>query len=235
MFKDFAERSTLDIDRDSIENRPPPKPDILCLFMDGESVAFELKELCVPRFKEVDSYLTKSGSEKPMYIRAANPEEKTIVDALRKEYQTGHPIELLFYLDGFTARPPQALAEDIRAWSDAICHHYRRVWFMGQLDERCGCAWSCPVQWPDKNWADSQLFGPWQDSPADGRNTGPSKSPYPYIDEPALSGVNNGQRGDVPGAPAKCQSVTRFRRSPLEPSQRAPLCQHLRDTKGERD
>ena len=35
-------------------------------------------------------------------------------------------------------------------------------------------------------------------SAADAGNPGPSKSPYPYIDEPALCGVNNGQRARGP-------------------------------------
>ena len=69
-------------------------------------------------------------------------------------------------------------------------------------------------------WAGSR---PLTNSSPNAWNPGPSESPYPYIDEPALSGVNNGQRGDVPGVPAKCQSVTRLRRSTLEPSRRARL------------
>ena len=46
---------------------------------------------------------------------------------------------------------------------------------------------------------------------------GPSKSPYPDIEEAASCRVNNGQRGDVPGVPATYGSLTGLR-------QRTPIC-----------
>ena len=165
VFKEFAERCPLDIAPHSIETGSDP-PDIFCQFNDGESVGFELKELCYSETAKAISDQLKGRPDALTYIREGDLRE-LIRRSLKKQYKTDRPIELLFYLDGQSARPPDTLAGEIRAWSDGICHHYRRVWFMGQLDERCGCAWSCPSQWPDKNWADPELFGPCEDAEAD--------------------------------------------------------------------
>lgn len=141
IFREFVERSPLDIVRDSIESRGPPEPDILCRFSDGESVGFELKELCYSETARAISDLRQGKTEGPLYLREGNLEE-LIRKSLRKRYETVHPIELLFYLDGRTARPPDALILDIEASCGAICHEYRRVWFMGQTNETCVCVFS---------------------------------------------------------------------------------------------
>ena len=141
MFKEFAERSPLDIARDSIENRCPPEPDILCRFSDGENVAFELKELCSEPTAETIAYLLKTEDQAGKYIREPDLSE-LIRKSLRRQYETEHAVELLFYLDGRSARAPDTLMLDIQAFCDASCHQYRRVWFMGMADEPCECVFS---------------------------------------------------------------------------------------------
>ena len=58
---------------------------------------------------------------------------------------------------------------------------------------------------------------------------GPSKSPYPYIEEPALCGVNNGKGEVVPGGPTKCQSRTKIHQWKLEGSRCPGLSRWLDD------
>jgi hypothetical protein len=45
IFRRFARASGLAIDESSVQKRPPPEPDILCLSETGEQIAFELVEL----------------------------------------------------------------------------------------------------------------------------------------------------------------------------------------------
>jgi len=48
-FRFFVEKTALAIIPDSIEERRPPEPDILCRLADGSDVAFELVEICSPK------------------------------------------------------------------------------------------------------------------------------------------------------------------------------------------
>ena len=59
---------------------------------------------------------------------------------------------------------------------------------------------------------------------------GPSKSPYPYIEEPASCGVNNGKGEVVPGGPTKCQSRTKLHQWKLEASRCPGLSRWLDDS-----
>ena len=49
VFLRFLEASHLPIDRNSVEKRSPPEPDILCTHQSEGAVAFELVELCDSR------------------------------------------------------------------------------------------------------------------------------------------------------------------------------------------
>ena len=53
--------------------------------------------------------------------------------------------------------------------------------------------------------------------PPDAPIPGPSKSPYPCIEEAALSGVNNGKRADIPRGPARYQRRIGLCQRILEP------------------
>jgi hypothetical protein len=61
VFLRFLEASRLPIDRNSIEKRSPPEPDILCTYQSEGAVAFELVEMC-------DSRLARSFARQVMAI-----------------------------------------------------------------------------------------------------------------------------------------------------------------------
>ncbi len=103
-FQEFAERSErsgLSIVPDSIEKRNPPEPDILCRLSDGESVAFELKEICSQVLAKGASDSLKNGGQDGLFFRGdEEAEEGKIKEAFKKHYETEHPMELLFYTYG---------------------------------------------------------------------------------------------------------------------------------------
>ena len=141
VFREFVRRCGLPIDPDSIENRRPREPDIFCRFRNGEGVAFELKELCAPSIAKTDDYWLKSGDE-PQAQRVGDPTDRIVRMALKKQYETEHPIELLFYAGGRIGTPPNTTMLGIQAVCDSIHHRFRRVWFMGGSDEPCRCVYS---------------------------------------------------------------------------------------------
>ena len=141
IFREFAERSGLPIVPDSIEKRFPPEPDLLCHFNDGESVAFELKELCSETLAPEISYLLKSGDQEPKYIRDSNPEDYILKKALETQYVTKYPKEILFYTDGRIGTPPDVLIFKMQDICSSISHEFRRVWFMGCSNEPCKCVY----------------------------------------------------------------------------------------------
>jgi hypothetical protein len=52
VFLEFLQKSRLPIERDSVENRTPPEPDILCRHKDQGFIAFELVELLMQKLQE---------------------------------------------------------------------------------------------------------------------------------------------------------------------------------------
>ena len=141
VFREFVRRSGLLIDPDSIENRRPPEPDIFCRFHSGEGAAFELKELCEPSIAEMDDYLLKNAAE-PQAQWVGDPTDRIVRKALKKQYETEHPIELLAYADGRIVMTPDAIMLGILDVCNSIHHRFRRVWFMGGSDEPCRCVYS---------------------------------------------------------------------------------------------
>jgi hypothetical protein len=77
VFLRFLEASHLPIDRNSVEKRSPPEPDILCTHPEG-TVAFELVEMCDPR---VASSIAKASEG---YLRTSDPSPNIISKKLRK-------------------------------------------------------------------------------------------------------------------------------------------------------
>ena len=142
IFREFAERSGLPIVPNSIEKRCPPEPDLLCRFCDGESVAFELKELCSEALAPVISYLLKSGDQNSKYIRDSNPEDYILKKGLETQHVTKHPKEILFYTDGRIGTPPDVLILKMQDICSSISHEFRRVWFMGDPNVPCKCVYS---------------------------------------------------------------------------------------------
>lgn len=142
IFQNFAKRSSLDIIPDSIENRPPPEPDIRCQLSDGETVAFELKELCEPSMAQDIDYLLKGGDYDKQRFWVGDPTEPILRMALKKRYETKHPMELVAYSDGNIGMPPNGILEGIQRVCDSLPHRFRRVWFMGTPGEPCGCVYA---------------------------------------------------------------------------------------------
>ena len=139
VFEDFSRRSPLTINHCSIKKCHHPEPDILCRLSNGETVAFELKELCEKEVAKTMAYLSKSRDQEAKYIRGGSSEEVIMHGTLRKQYKTDHPIELLFYTDGRIAQAPDVLICKIQQIYGSYCHPFRRVWFMGDNNEPCKC------------------------------------------------------------------------------------------------
>ena len=142
IFRDFAKRSSLPIIPDSIENRCPPEPDILCRLGADEWVAFELKEICSPDLRKGISDSIKSRGQYTPYIRGTSEyEEEKINDAFEKNYETEHPTELLFYV-GASFTFDDTIVPTIRDSCRRHSHRFRRVWFMGEQEEDIKLVWS---------------------------------------------------------------------------------------------
>ena len=98
LFTQFTERCPVGIDPLSIANGSDP-PDIYCQFGDGESVGFELKELCYQPTAHAIGQLLKTKDQEAKYIR--DPDLSDLIgNALKDQYETKYPTELLFFLDG---------------------------------------------------------------------------------------------------------------------------------------
>ena len=89
----------MSIDRNSVEKRSPPEPDILCTLQSEGTVAFELVEMCDPQLAK--SIATASDG----YLRTSDPSANIISKKLRKKYETDAPIELLCYTAGRIVTP----------------------------------------------------------------------------------------------------------------------------------
>jgi hypothetical protein len=131
VFLEFIEKSGLPIERDSVENRPSPEPDILCMHKEEGFIAFELVELCNEEIAETIAKAIRSGNTELMWI--ADPTHRTICKKLKKKYQTKHPIELLCYT---AARLVTTDNEIIQKAQDIIESRglgmFRRMWLLGE-------------------------------------------------------------------------------------------------------
>ena len=93
VFLEFIQKSGLPIDLDSVENRVPPEPDILCRHQTQGFIAFELVSL-----RDADiARATAPGKTESVFMWTADPTPQTICNKLQKHYATPHPIELLCY------------------------------------------------------------------------------------------------------------------------------------------
>ena len=154
VFQDFVKRSGRNAIK--IENRKSPEPDILCKFRDEGFIAIELKELCEPHIAKVTSDFQrgKIDPKEAVYLRLGPGEDKDgkktggickiLEDTLEKKYRSDHPIELLFYTRSRHGVLPSKdqIVPCIRYVYSNRRHGFRRVWFMGELDETCECVFS---------------------------------------------------------------------------------------------
>lgn len=131
VFRNFAAAARLPVVPDSIESRSPPEPDILCEYIDGDRVAFELVELVDQGL----AHVTARALADPDDIRAVwfdDPTFERIREKLtRKEYTTPHPMELLAH-GGDTLLWREAWAskyeQRLRRLFDVTGSGFRRLW-----------------------------------------------------------------------------------------------------------
>lgn len=126
VFLRFLEASGLPIDRNSVEKRSPPEPDILCTYQSEGAVAFELVEMCDPRLAR--SFAQTSDG----YLRTSDPSPSIMSKKLRKKYETAFPIELLCYTAGRIITPDDLIRSTIKPYLRTWRHTFRRAWLLGR-------------------------------------------------------------------------------------------------------
>jgi hypothetical protein len=137
VFQTFITTGKLPIAPETVESRPPPEPDILRLHAEEGHIAFELVEICEERLARKLSAIDK---EEFGFVRSQDPTRLVLRKKLRKNYRTGHPIELLCYVDRSLSADSQILAT-IRPMIDMNNGQFRRIWLLG--DE-------CRLVWPSR-------------------------------------------------------------------------------------
>jgi hypothetical protein len=135
-FLKFIDASKLDINKASIEKRNPPEPDIRCLFLNGETIAFELVEICALE-------MAKNREDLP-YIRPSDPSFDIVRKKLAKNYKTNHPVELICYKNARTASPDNYIAERLSPLIANSSFQYRKIWLLG--DRGVQLLWPKPFE-----------------------------------------------------------------------------------------
>ncbi|MBK7674559.1 MAG: hypothetical protein IPJ27_07160 [Candidatus Accumulibacter sp.] len=126
VFQRFIEASGLPIDRERIEKRAPPEPDIRCHHETEGAIAFELVEMCDPRLAKSIAKLNEG------YLRTADPSASIISKKLRKNYETDAPIELLCYVSGRIVTPDSVILPTIQPYLRSWRHTFCRAWLLGR-------------------------------------------------------------------------------------------------------
>lgn len=126
VFMRFLAASQLPIDRNSVEKRSPPEPDILCTHKSEGPIAFELVEMCDPKLAQSIAEASEA------YLRTSDPSAKIISKKLRKEYETDATLELLCYTAGRIVTPDNVILPTIGPYLRSWRHTYRRAWFLGR-------------------------------------------------------------------------------------------------------
>jgi hypothetical protein len=133
VFLEFIQKSGLPIERDSIENRTPPEPDILCWHKEQGFVAFELVELCDAEIARIIAEGVRSGNTEQSSIWFADPTRRIICKKLEKKYQTKHPIELLCYTAGRLVTPDDVIIPTAQHTIELSGFGmFQRVWLLGE-------------------------------------------------------------------------------------------------------
>jgi hypothetical protein len=114
VFLEFLQKSGLPINRDSVENRKPPEPDILCRHNEQGLMAFELVELCESEIAKTISESTRSVGINAVFMWNADPTEGIIRKKLEKKYETEHPIELLCYTAAHLVTPDDVIIPTVQ-------------------------------------------------------------------------------------------------------------------------
>jgi len=137
VFAEFVRRMGTPGDWLSIDSRPEPEPDLLCIHAKDGPVAFELVSLTDSAIAKVQAAGTKAYQDA---FYTSDPSVGILRNKLTKKYTTSADhIELLVYTNRQIITPDDAITEMILPWFDACEHPFTRVWFMGE----CGacCLW----------------------------------------------------------------------------------------------
>lgn len=119
----------------TVESRPEPEPDLLCIHSVDGPVAFEIVSLTDPLIAKRQAAGSKAFQDA---FSTLDPSERIIRKKLHRIYETAAiRIELLVYTDGQLVTPDDVIIPTILPWFDAIDHQFNRVWFMGEFETRC--------------------------------------------------------------------------------------------------
>jgi hypothetical protein len=133
VFREFVERSGLPIDPTTVQNRPPPEPDIRCVVAGAGPVAFELVELCNPDLAKDLGDQTKRGTPAKLHMGLDNPGPAVLRRKLSNVYLTDAPIELVCYTGRTAATDDLSLITLHDTMNNHQGHHpFRRIWFLGE-------------------------------------------------------------------------------------------------------
>jgi hypothetical protein len=133
VFLKFLERSGLPVNSDSVLNRSPREPDILCRHNEQGFIAFELAELCEEQIARKSNKGLKARGVNVDVMCNDDPTKRTILKKLKKNYTTAHPIKLLCYTDGFIISPDDQIIEEIlHVINSRGPGSFRRVWLLGE-------------------------------------------------------------------------------------------------------
>jgi len=142
IFREFAERSGLRIDPESIESRKPDEPDILCSVIGEGCVAFELKSLTASEIMRVVDHQVRTNPAESVSVMTEDPTDdivKQTREKMRKgNYKSRYDMELLLYT-GATVTPSDIIIDKIRFYFENDTFGFRRIWFMGFAGEPCEC------------------------------------------------------------------------------------------------
>jgi len=94
-FAAFVKAARPDIDPGSIESRRPREPDITCVTLNGERLAFELVELCPPELAKAIGDELKTGGGVTDMIWTCDPSRAALLKKIGKTYTASGPVDLL--------------------------------------------------------------------------------------------------------------------------------------------
>ena len=129
IFFNFLKLSNLNIDINSITHGNPNKqePDILCKYINGESIGFELGRLTDPLLSSVNNSWEPNNGE---YIRTRDHSSDITNKKLNNAYNTSFPTELLLYKENPIITPDNVIIPTIKPLFQTKKHNYKRIWFM---------------------------------------------------------------------------------------------------------
>ena len=131
VFADFLQLAGLPINPATVEKRPPPEPDLLCVHDQEGKVAFELVELCDPNLARALAS-PRPNADGVEYIRTSDPSWTIVLNKLRKTYKTEHPVELLCYTDGRIITPPDVIRPTLVPLLSSYRHTFSRAWLLSK-------------------------------------------------------------------------------------------------------